>query len=262
MWSDTGFLGLANPPLVWLVLNLGSPVAWQGSCFPSGCPKPKPYMAQVDVSGDTRQWQSRAAPGSRLRLLLTAPQKPRNHLWLMGIQSRSELSVSAGQHPAAVDPGASRVPWVRHCAAGLVARWPQDQGSPPSRPWVRTSTRGSSPGADPGISVRILCTSKTSKVADGLLRWLSVGWMFHITPQVLKKLSSGDSGYPACWQSHFQYAFYWVQIAQTWIRSVSTSFSTYTFILVCELISFRKKGAQLNKHTFQGRPNYKCGCTV
>lgn len=256
MWSDTDFLGLANPPLVWLVLNLGSPVTWQGSCFSSGCPKPKPYMAQVDVSGDTRQWWSPAAPGSRLQLLLTAPQKPRNRLWLTGIQSQSELPVSAGQHPAAADP------WVRPCAVGLVARWPQDQGSPPSRPCVWTSTRGSTPGADPGISVRNLCTSKTSKVADGLLRWLSVGWTFHIIPQVLKKLSSGDSGNPACWQSHFQYTFYWVQIAQTWIRSVSTSFSTYTFLLVCELISLGKKGAQLNKHTFQGWPNYKWVCTV
>jgi len=59
---------------------------------------------------------------------------------------------------------------------------------------------------------------------------------------VLKKLSSDASGNPACWQSHFQYTFYWVQMAQTWIHSVFTPFSEYIFLPVSELALLQKKG--------------------
>lgn len=136
--SEIGHWTRTNTNVIWYRLpGPGHPPArmaclesWLTSCLTrillfKGCPKPKPYMAQVDVSGDTCQWQSRAAPGSLLQLLLTAPQKPQNHLWLTGIQSQSKLSVSAGQHPAAVDPGASQVPWILcvSCAPARLPKW-------------------------------------------------------------------------------------------------------------------------------------------
>lgn len=167
----------------------------------------------------------------------------------MGIQSWSKSAVSAEQHPAALNPVVGPVPRLWHCAALLLVHCWQDWASLLSQLCVTTSTPGITLGANTGISVHLLCTSKTYKVADGLLRLLSAGWTFHVIPQVLKKLSSDGSGNPACWHSHFQYTLYWVQMAQTWIHSVSASFSQYTFLLVYELMLLQKTGhSWINMH--------------
>lgn len=106
MWSDTDFLGLANPPRLEFCLTSCLTRLLGFKC----CPKPNPYMVKTDVSGDTHQWQSCAAPGSCLHLLLSALQKPLNCLWLMDIQSWSNLAISAGQHPTSANSVVRQVP--------------------------------------------------------------------------------------------------------------------------------------------------------
>lgn len=178
MWSDTDFPGLASPPCLesWLTSCLTRVLGFK--C----CPKPNPYMVKTDVSGDTLQWQSCAAPGARLHLPLSALQKPLNCLWLMGIQSWSNLAVSAGQQPTSINSVVRQVPWICHWAALLLVHSFQGWASFPSQRCAVTSTRGSTLRANTGISVLLLCTSKTSKVTDGMLYLLSAGWIFHIIP--------------------------------------------------------------------------------